>query len=160
MLDVAEAMHLMMDAEETSIGQTFSLPGPKVYTYSDLLNIAETRTLKKLNGLNTPRWLASAVTRLWEKVWWATISPDEVVRRFMDDKAPEPGTLGFADLGMTPDVLDDVAIIYLRRYRSRCVVIECCAEGSLTQGMLCSTVPTSTSQWRQEASSCEQKAIT
>lgn len=114
-------MHIMMDAEETSIGQTFSLPGPTVYTYNDLLNIAEVRTLKKLRGLNTPRWMASAMTRLWENVWWPTISPDEVVRRFMDDKDPAPGTLGFADLGMTPDVLEDMAIIYLRRYRSRCV---------------------------------------
>lgn len=110
----------MMDAEST-IGQTFSLPGPKTYDYNDLIRITETRILKKLQGVTPPRWLASFATRLWENVWWPTISPDEVVRRFIDDYEPAPGTLGFADLGITPDVLEDIAIVYLRRYRSRCV---------------------------------------
>jgi len=116
-LDVAEALYLMMDAEST-IGQTFSLPGPKTYDYNDLIRIAETRTLKKLQGFTPPRWMAAFATRLWENVWWPAISPDEVVRRFMDDYEPEPGTLGFADLGITPDLLEDIAIVYLRRYRS------------------------------------------
>ena len=115
--DVAHAMHVMMDAEST-IGETFSLPGPKTYTYNDLIRIAEARTMQKLQGRTPPRWAASLATRIWENVWWPTISPDEVTRRYMDDKDPAPGTLGFADLGITPDVLDDVAIIYLRRYRS------------------------------------------
>jgi NADH dehydrogenase (ubiquinone) 1 alpha subcomplex subunit 9 len=116
--DIAEAMYIMMDAEETSVGQTFSLPGPKTYTYNDLINIAETRTLQKLRGPNMPRWLISGLTKAWENVWWPTISPDEIVRRYMDDKDPQPGTLGFKELGITPDVLDDLAIVYLRRYRS------------------------------------------
>jgi len=116
-LDVAEALHTMMDAEST-IGQTFSLPGPKTYSYNDLLQIAELRTLKKLGGLTTPKWAASLASRVWENVWWPTISPDEIVRRFMDDLENEVGTLGFADLNITPDVLDDLAIVYLRRYRS------------------------------------------
>ena len=110
----------MMDAEST-IGQTFSLPGPKTYSYNDLLQIAELRTLKKLGGLTTPKWAASLASRVWENVWWPTISPDEIVRRFMDDLENEAGTLGFADLNITPDVLDDLAIVYLRRYRSRSV---------------------------------------
>jgi len=116
-LDVAQALHLMMDAEST-IGQTFSLPGPKTYSYNDIIAMAETRILKKLGGVSTPRWMASMATRLWENVWWPTISPDEVVRRYMDDKDSAPGTLGFADLGITPDILEDIAIVYLRRYRS------------------------------------------
>lgn len=111
-------MHTMMDAEST-IGKTFSLPGPKTYTYNDLLALCEARTLKKLTGFNTPKPIASLITRLWENVWWPTISPDEVTRRFLDDKEPEAGTLGFADLNITPGVLEELAIIYLRRYRSR-----------------------------------------
>jgi NADH dehydrogenase (ubiquinone) 1 alpha subcomplex subunit 9 len=116
-LDVAEAMQRMMDAEST-IGQTFSLQGPKTYSYNDIIRIAETHTLKKLGGITVPRWMASATTRLWENVWWPTISPDEVTRRYMDDKDPAPGTLGYDYLDIKPDALEDVAIIYLRRYRS------------------------------------------
>jgi NADH dehydrogenase (ubiquinone) 1 alpha subcomplex subunit 9 len=36
----------------------------------------------------------------------------------MDDKDPAPGTLGYDYLDIKPDALEDVAIIYLRRYRS------------------------------------------
>lgn len=111
-------MQRMMDAEST-LGQTFSLAGPKTYSYNDIIRIAETHTLKKLGGFSVPRWMASATTRLWENVWWPTISPDEVVRRYLDDKDPAPGTLGFDYLDIKPDTLEDVAIIYLRRYRSR-----------------------------------------
>lgn len=117
-LDVAEAMQRMMDAEST-VGQTFSLAGPKTYSYNDIIRIAETHTLKKLGGFSVPKWMASATTRLWENVWWPTISPDEVVRRYLNDKEAAPGTLGFEYLDIKPDALEDVAIIYLRRYRSR-----------------------------------------
>lgn len=111
-------MQRMMDAEST-IGETFTLAGPKTYSYNDIIRIAESHTLKKLGGVSVPRWMAMATTRLWENVWWPTISPDEVVRRYIDDKEAAPGTLGFDYLDIKPDALEDVAIIYLRRYRSR-----------------------------------------
>lgn len=106
-----------MDAEST-IGKTFSLPGPKTYDYNQIIEIAEARTMQKLQGVTPPAWLFKLAARVWENVWWPTISVDEVTRRLMDDKEPEAGTLGFAELGITPDVLDDIAIVYLRRYRS------------------------------------------
>lgn len=71
--------------------------------------------------------------KLWNLVWWQTLSPDEVVRRFIDDLSlvEEAETLGvsgevmkgFADLSIEPDVLEDVAIMYLRRYRSAYVIL-------------------------------------
>ena len=45
------------------------------------------------------------------------ISPDEVVRRYINDKPDAPGTKSWADLAMTPDTLEDTAAPYLRRYR-------------------------------------------
>lgn len=50
--------------------------------------------------------------------WWGMLSADEVDRRYVDDLADEPGTKSWGDLGMTPDRIEDVAIVYLRRYRS------------------------------------------
>lgn len=46
------------------------------------------------------------------------LSADEVDRRMVDDLPDEAGTKSWADLGMTPDKIEDVAIVYLRRYRS------------------------------------------
>lgn len=43
---------------------------------------------------------------------------DELERRYHDDLPDQPGTKSWADLGMEPDVLEEVAITYLRRYRS------------------------------------------
>ena len=67
--------------------------------------------------------------KLWNLAWWQTLSPDGVTRRYIDDvtlaeEAVGSGVngemlKGFAELGIEPDVLEDVAIMYLRRYRSR-----------------------------------------
>ncbi|KAI5479490.1 hypothetical protein MNV49_003432 [Pseudohyphozyma bogoriensis] len=116
-LDVAEALKVMMDAPSTA-SSTFALAGPKTYTFEQLLSLVEALTLKKLRGPNFPRPVLALASRLWDLVWWPTVSPDEVVRRFIDDVAVDPSLKGFADLGIEPDVVEDVAIVYLRRYRS------------------------------------------
>jgi len=116
-LDVAEAMKIMMNADST-MGQTFSLGGPKAYTFEEIIAIAELETVLKLQGFNVPKFLASMVTRVWENVWWPTLSPDEITRRCMDDLPDEKGTLSWEYLGMKPDSLEELAVIYLRRHRS------------------------------------------
>ncbi|GAA5861663.1 hypothetical protein JCM8547_000698 [Rhodosporidiobolus lusitaniae] len=115
-LDVAAALNTMYTAPST-LGETYALPGPRTYTFEQLLYMVESLTLKKLRGPNFPRPLLSALSRVWDKVWWPTLSPDEVTRRFIDDLPVAPGVKGFADLGIEPDLLDDLAIVYLRRYR-------------------------------------------
>lgn len=118
-LDVAQALERMLDADNTSMGATFSLAGPKEYTYLELLQLLETMTFTSLAkpGLNTPKWMLKLAARVADLAWWPMLSPDEVVRRYLDDKPDAPGTKSWADLGMTPDSLEETAIIYLRRYR-------------------------------------------
>ncbi|GAA5830129.1 hypothetical protein JCM3766R1_002795 [Sporobolomyces carnicolor] len=115
-LDVAAALNVMLTAKST-VGETFSLPGPRTYTFEQLLRMTEALTLKKLRGPNFPKPLLAALSRAWDLVWWPTLSPDEVTRRYIDDLPTKLGELGFADLGIDPDVLEDVAVVYLRRYR-------------------------------------------
>ena len=117
-MDVAQALSIMLTAPSTA-SSTFALAGPKTYTFETLLALVEALTLKKLQGPNFPKPVLALAARLWDLVWWPTLSPDEVTRRFIDDFAVEGGLKGFADLGIEPDVLEDVAIVYLRRYRSR-----------------------------------------
>lgn len=109
-----------MDAENTTIGQTFSLAGAKTYTINELMHLVESLTMQKIvrEGFNIPKFAMSLATRVGDLAWWPMLSPDELARRYMDDKPDAPGTKGWADLGITPDALEEVAIVYLRRYRS------------------------------------------
>jgi len=106
----------MLTAQST-VGETFSLPGPRTYTFEQLLHMTEALTLKKLRGPNFPKPLLALMSRAWDLVWWPTLSPDEVTRRYINDLPTKAGELGFKELGIEPDVLEDRAIQYLRRYR-------------------------------------------
>ncbi|KAM0755192.1 NAD(P)-binding protein [Meredithblackwellia eburnea MCA 4105] len=116
-LDVAQALSIMLKATSTA-SSTFALPGPKTYTFEQIRQLTEALTLKKLDGPNFPKPLLALAARVWDLVWWPTLSPDEVTRRYIDDVDVEAGLKGFKDLGIEPDLLEDLAIVYLRRYRS------------------------------------------
>lgn len=108
-----------MDAENTSIGATFSLGGPRTYTVEQMMQLVESLTFRKLVRpvMNVPKVALMTAAKIGSLVWWPMVSPDEVTRRYIDDAEDAPGTLGFADLGIEPDLLEAVAIVYLRRYR-------------------------------------------
>lgn len=118
-IDVAMALERMLNADNTSMGQTFSLPGPKTYSIKQLLTLVESLTFTSVlkEGLNTPKWLAMAAAKIGDKAWWPMISPDEITRRYIDDLPDRPGTKSWEDLGMQPDAIEEAAIVYLRRYR-------------------------------------------
>lgn len=119
-LDVAEAILKISENDALAAGQTFSLGGPKTYTIRELLQLVEQFTYQKLISpdINIPRPVMSAAAYLGECAWWPMFNRDEVKRRFVDELPDAPGTLGFADLDIVPDLLEDVAILYLRRFRS------------------------------------------
>lgn len=62
-----------------------------------------------------PKAVALAAARLAQKVWWPALSPDEVVRRYIDD-TEVPGD--WETVGVNPSEIESHAITYLRRYRS------------------------------------------
>lgn len=119
-IDVAHALETMLDAENTSIGQTFSLGGPRAYTIEQLLTLVEALTFNKTlrPGVNVPKFLIKSIAKAGEAVWWPMLNADEVERRYVDDLEDAPGTKSWADLGIEPDFLEEVAIVYLRRYRN------------------------------------------
>lgn len=161
-LDVAQALTVMLTAPSTATS-TFALDGPKTYTFETLLSLVEALTLKKLQGPNFPKPVLQLAAKLWDFVWWPTLSPDEVVRRFIDDVKVEGGMKGFADLGIEPDVLEDVAIVYLRRYRSRYAsLVSSSFVGSRTNPSSCPShvVPTLICQSKVVESSCGHPSTT
>jgi NADH dehydrogenase (ubiquinone) 1 alpha subcomplex subunit 9 len=147
-LDVAEALSVMLSAPLTSVASTFHLAGPAVHTYNSLLQLVAAMTMKPVSTAPTvPKTVALAFATLVNRgLWWPTVSPDEIERRYIDDVGVEAfdapaadvapagwkeassaakvaGTDGeaiktFADLDMSPDFIEEHAIKFLRRYRA------------------------------------------
>jgi len=115
-LDVAEACRVMMDAEST-VGKTVSLPGTKMYTFQELIEMVEPRVYKTLQGFNLPKWAIVNASKIWQHLYFPTVSPDYIQRRFLDEKLPELETLSFSDLGIEPDSLESLSATYLRWHR-------------------------------------------
>jgi NADH dehydrogenase (ubiquinone) 1 alpha subcomplex subunit 9 len=136
----------MLSAPRTSIGSTFVLPGPRTYTFQSLIDLVSAMTLKSHAAPILPKPVALAIaTVLNRALWWPTISPDEVKRKYIDDafshavadmssapagwapvKQHVDATVGVSgeptktweDLNIEPEVIENIAISILRRYRS------------------------------------------
>lgn len=113
-MDVAQAL-----ANLTSIPQlpgTLSLPGPSTLTHEYLLELVSSVTYQPPSRAPVlPKAVATMLAKVAQGVWWPTLSPDEVTRRYIDD-ADVPGD--WAAVGVEPSEIENHAITYLRRYRS------------------------------------------
>lgn len=72
------------------------------------------------NALTLPKSVALFATKVAQLAWWPLLSPDEVERRYLNDKEVEGD---WDKLGITPEELENVAITYVRRYRNALVLI-------------------------------------
>ena len=113
-LDVAQALSNLLTVP--AAGQTFNLPGPAYHTYNSLLDlIAAVTCATPTRPPTIPKPIALALARAAQVVWWPALSPDEVVRRYIND-SDVPGD--WDAFGIHPDEVEGHAITYLRRYRS------------------------------------------
>lgn len=104
-------------------GQTLNLPGPTRYSYNDILDIIASLTYHDTTRAPViPKRLALLASRIAQRAWWPLLSPDEVERRYLDDV--EVGEGDWALAGVTPEHLENVAITYVRRYRSAYVYLD------------------------------------
>ncbi len=95
---------------------TFNLPGPSTLTYEYLLTLVSTITYNPPSPAPVvPKAIALALAKLAQAAWWPMLSPDEVIRRYIDD-VDVPGD--WDKFGVIPDEIEEHAITYLRRYRS------------------------------------------
>ena len=113
-MDVAQALANTLSWQPTP--GTFSLPGPSTLSYEYLLSLVSSVTYNPPSSAPVvPQRIALALARAAQSVWWPLLSPDEVLRRYIDD-ADVPGD--WARFGVAPDEIEEHAITYLRRYRS------------------------------------------
>lgn len=147
-MDVASALEVMLTAPVTSTASTFALPGPAAHTFNSLLSLVSRMTLNPVSTAPAiPKSAAMAFATIINRaLWFPTVSPDEIERKFIDDigaddllapvedtkpagwateglKAKMTGVDGepvksWRDLDIEPDFIEEHAIKYLRRYRS------------------------------------------
>ncbi|KAF8650139.1 hypothetical protein AX16_005374 [Volvariella volvacea WC 439] len=114
-MDVAQGLANLMSASQTQ--DLINLPGPSTLTYEYLLDLVTSVTLQPASKAPVlPKSVALALTRASQAIWWPTLSPDEVERRFIDDSeaAGDWDAVGIQQ----PAEIEQWAITYLRRYRS------------------------------------------
>ncbi|ETW81816.1 hypothetical protein HETIRDRAFT_475334 [Heterobasidion irregulare TC 32-1] len=113
-MDVAQALANLISVP--ALSRTLALPGPSTLTFEYLLELVSTMTYNPPSRAPVlPQRVALALARAAQAVWWPALSPDEVVRRFIDD-VDAPGD--WDAVGVVPDEIENHAITYVRRYRS------------------------------------------
>lgn len=113
-LDVAQALANLLTSPQLS--RTLNLPGPSTLTYEYLLDLVTSVTLQPSSQAPTlPKSVATLFARLGQNIWWPTLSPDEVTRRYIDDAE---ATGDWDAVGVQPSEIETHALTYLRRYRS------------------------------------------
>lgn len=122
--DVANALETMIWDDSTA-GKTYELFGSQTVTVKEVRKMIEQVTLRTPRILNIPKSIAMFYAYFLDKfLYWNVTSPDQVERRYIDDvPSGEPGVYTFADLGITPQPLDDIAAVkYLRMYRDKVIM--------------------------------------
>ncbi|KAL5501411.1 EFM5 [Sanghuangporus vaninii] len=113
-IDVAQALNNLLTMPP--LGRTISLPGPSTLTYQYLLELIASVTYQPISKAPVlPKPVAHWLAKGTNYVWWQTVCPDEVERRFIDD-VDTPGDWDLVDV--VPDEIETFALKYLRMFRS------------------------------------------
>lgn len=114
--DVAMGLSVLIQQEE-SAGKIFELFGPREYTVLEIEDFVCELILKKPSRLNLPKPAAMIISKALALLPWPTISPDEIERLYIND-TPTESALTFNDLRIQPATLEDMALQFVRGYRS------------------------------------------
>ena len=113
-MDVAQALTNLLSKPPT--GRTLSLPGPSTLTHQYLLELIASVTYQPISKAPVlPKPVALWLSKATSFVWWPTVCPDEIERRFIDD-VDIPGD--WDAVGVVPDEIETFALKYLRMFRS------------------------------------------
>ena len=103
--DVADAVYQSLRNSD-AVGKTYELGGPETYTIREILNLVLVRKGRSRRFISIPFELASPLARVFERFPGAplTVAQVDLLR---DDNVLRIGTLGFEELGITPQELRD-----------------------------------------------------
>ncbi|TFK52290.1 39kDa subunit of Ndufa9, NADH ubiquinone oxidoreductase [Heliocybe sulcata] len=114
-MDVAQALANLEGMP--ALPKALNLPGPSTLSFNYLINLVASVTynVEVGKGPVIPKRIAMVLAAAAQRVYWPTLTPDEVLRRFMDD-SDVPGD--WEKVGVVPEEIEAHALTYLRRYRS------------------------------------------
>jgi NADH dehydrogenase (ubiquinone) 1 alpha subcomplex subunit 9 len=115
-LDVAHAIELLTRDDSTA-GKTYELYGPKQYSYKEIVEMCGEIIKESINTINVPTQVLKTLSTALQVYPYRILRPDEVTRLTINDQ-PTKGALGFEDLGMVPQYLENTILTYLRGYRT------------------------------------------
>ena len=113
--DVASAIDRCLDTS-ASVGTTYELGGPTVYTFSQLMQIVVRETRRRCLLLALPYGVASLMAAFLQFLPVPPLTPDQV-RLMKIDNVAGGGLPGLKDLGINPTAAEVVVPTYLARYR-------------------------------------------
>lgn len=112
--DVAAAIEVCLGNERTE-GKLFELGGPRTYSMADILNFITTTIRKSPRMLKLSYGLASLIGAVAEFMPRPLLTRDQV-KLLKYDNVVTPGALGFTELGIQPQAIEDIVPAYLARY--------------------------------------------
>lgn len=99
--------------DESSVGQTYELYGPKQYQLAEIATMVDKEIFKKRRHINVPKSILKPIAGLINNVlYWRTLSADEVEREFLD-QVIDPTAKTFKDLGIEPGDIANFTYHYL-----------------------------------------------
>ena len=111
--------------DDTTVGQTFELYGPREYALADIAAIVDREIIKKRRRINVPRFLLKPAAEVASRlIWYIEMCGDEIERQFIDQEI-DPKAKTFKDLGIKPSDIGEWTYTYL----VSCVPSEMCSVG-------------------------------
>ncbi|KAF4512163.1 hypothetical protein G6O67_001337 [Ophiocordyceps sinensis] len=116
-IDVGAALEKML-YDESTVGQTFELYGPREYSMAQIATMVDKEIFKQRRHLNIPKNLLKPLAGFLNRIlWWHTLSADEVEREFMDQVIDRDAKT-LEDLGIEPGDIAQFTYHYLQGFRS------------------------------------------
>ncbi len=115
--DVAAAVEASLN-DETTMGETYELGGPRVYSFREILEYILRTTDRRRCLLPLPMALASAIGAASEILPRPPLTRDQV-RLLKYDNVVSSGAKSFAHLGITPTAVETIVPGYLARYNRK-----------------------------------------
>ena len=113
--DVADAIMAAI-ATDASMGKTYELGGPRVWTFREILAFILKQTRRDKRLVHIPMGIARLQAGVLQHVPGKPLTPDQLLM-LSKDNIVAPGALGLADLGITPTPVELVVPAYLDRYQ-------------------------------------------
>ncbi|KAK0309208.1 Protein-lysine N-methyltransferase efm5 [Friedmanniomyces endolithicus] len=116
-IDVGAALE-QIGLDDSTVGQTYELHGPKEYNMMELKEMVDREILKTRRHINVPKAIMAPLTEIMNMVlWWPVGSRDEVEREYLD-QVIDKNAKTFEDLDMEPADIANFTFKYLQHYRS------------------------------------------